>query len=319
LKIERKFLNGLFVQTRSAFPLFRYLLLQTETHAFCLALACAALIGFYPFCVLMLYVVRYAFKWNAAYDVLVEAIRDYYPISQKFLIDNLNISVAQYGHHFSFSSVFWIVLGAAGIFIPLEAGFNRLWKAQADRPYVVNQLVGFGLTIACCCLAVAFVAITTTVEASVHVPLDGLQKIIEYFGHASSVAVFAAKTLVYIRTYSDKLTLKLIAICFFSIAVFLFYKFLPNTKIRTMQVLPSALLAGIGLEIVIDIYRRVLPLMDVRATEGPYFISVSFVILAYVETFVVLGGAFLAAHADEYSWLGALWLRKKSADIFSPK
>jgi len=316
LDTERKeFISGLLTQTRSAFPLFRYLLLQTETHAFCLALACAALIGFFPFCVMLLSVVKYAFKWTDAYNVLVDAIREYYPISQDFLIANLNVSVGQYGKHLGISAVFWIVLGAAGVFIPLEAGFNRLWKAKADRPYLLNQAVGLGLTVACCCLAVAFVAITTTVQASVHIPVHLIQQTAKWFGFTWLQHLTESGGTLLIK-YSDKLTLKLIATCFFSIAIFLFYKFLPNAKVRTMQVLPTAIIAGIGSEIVIDIYRRVLPLMDIKATEGPFFISVSFVILAYIETFVVLGGAFLAAHAEEYSWLGSLWTRKKSADIF---
>jgi hypothetical protein len=52
--------------SRTVFPLFRYLILRTETHAFCLALACAALIGFYPFCFLLLSFVKYLFRWDRA-------------------------------------------------------------------------------------------------------------------------------------------------------------------------------------------------------------------------------------------------------------
>jgi uncharacterized BrkB/YihY/UPF0761 family membrane protein len=317
--MERKeFLDGLITQSRSAFPLFRYLLLQTETHAFCLALACAALIGFYPFCIFLLAVVKYTLKWTEAYNVLLMAIREYYPYPD-FLIRNFDISLPLYGRHLGLSTIFWIVLGAAGVFIPLEAGFNRLWKVKADRPYVLNQLVGLGLTLACCVLAVAFVAITTTVQTSIHAPIHVIAGAIAHIG-LPSVSGFFQKGAALLIKYSDKLTLKLLAVCFFSMAVFLFYKFLPNAKIRTMQVLPAALLAGVGCEIVIDVYRRILPLMDVKVTQGPFYISISFVLLAYIETFVVLGGAFLAAHAEEYSWLGSLWLRKKaSPDIFNLK
>jgi hypothetical protein len=37
----------LTTELKNLFPLFRYLILQTETHAFCLALAAAALLGFF--------------------------------------------------------------------------------------------------------------------------------------------------------------------------------------------------------------------------------------------------------------------------------
>jgi len=52
---KKQVLRDIATHARSLFPLFRYLILQTETHAFCLALACAALIGFYPFCTLLLH------------------------------------------------------------------------------------------------------------------------------------------------------------------------------------------------------------------------------------------------------------------------
>src|SRR2546428_4093940 len=85
---------------RNLFPLFRYLVLQTETHAFCLALACAALIGFYPFCVLLLSLMRHQFHWPGGYDVIVQALRIFYPTSQDWLIGNLRITVNLTGRRF---------------------------------------------------------------------------------------------------------------------------------------------------------------------------------------------------------------------------
>ena len=62
-------------EIKNLFPLFRYLILQTETHAFCLGLACAALLGFYPACLVMLAVLKYILHWNAAYVVLLDTLR----------------------------------------------------------------------------------------------------------------------------------------------------------------------------------------------------------------------------------------------------
>ena len=45
-------------------------------------------------------------------------------------------------------------------------------------------------------------------------------------------------------------TLHLTAACFFVIAIFLFYKFLPNRKVDTFQILPAAIIAGVAAEIV---------------------------------------------------------------------
>jgi len=81
-------------EARNLFPLFRYLLLQTETHAFCLALACAALLGFFPASVVMLTLLRYVLHWDAAYNVLLDTLRIYFPTSQAFVIRNM-VFVAQ--------------------------------------------------------------------------------------------------------------------------------------------------------------------------------------------------------------------------------
>jgi uncharacterized BrkB/YihY/UPF0761 family membrane protein len=301
----RSFFKDIGAQTKTAFPLFRYLLLQTETHAFCLALACAALIGFYPFCVLLLSLMTYQLHWQGGYDVVLLALRVFYPTSQEWLIQNLEYTVGQAGRRFEWSSVFWVFLGAAGVFIPLEAGLNRLWKVQEDRPYWQNQFVGVTLTMICCVLAIGFVVINAIAQTFVGWPTSLLQNISQYFGVIENV--FA------------RVTLHLTAVGFFSIAIFLFYKFLPNRKIDTLQVLPAAVLAGIVAEIVKDVYVAVLPLMDIgsaNGSQGPFYVSVSFLILAYFETFVVLGGAFLASHSESYPWIGFI-RRKKEKEIQS--
>src|SRR6266550_4581885 len=81
-------------ELRNLFPLFRYLILQTETHAFCLALACAALLGLFPACVVLLTFLEYVLHWDAAYNVLLDTLRIYFPTSQAFVIRNM-VFVAQ--------------------------------------------------------------------------------------------------------------------------------------------------------------------------------------------------------------------------------
>ena len=267
-------------EIKNLFPLFRYLILQTETHAFCLALACAALLGFYPACLVLLAVLKYTFHWNAAYVVLLDTLRMYYPAGQQFLIDSLEGKVARLGGHVEFRSLIWILLGTAGIFIPLEAGFNRLWQVRDDRPYWLNQIVGFTLTVLCAVLAVIFVAISTAFHVVVNIlPFQIVRDA------ASYLVIHATMT------------------CFFIVTIFALYKFLPNKKVDVMQVMPAAILAGMMAELVRLIYSLILPFVNLQETQGPYFVSVSFVLLAYFETFVVLGGAFLATQRERYPWM----------------
>lgn len=298
----RKLSRDIAVQTRTLFPLFRYLLLQTETHAFCLALACAALIGFYPFCVLLLSIMKNQFQWDTGYEVVLNTVRAFYPAGRDALIYNLGISVRAAGQRLEFGSLLWVFLGAAGVFIPLEAGLNRLWKVDQDRPYWLNQIVGFTLTVASCLLAIAFITINATVKVIADLPFGILNRISDKFSVIQGLIELAV--------------LHVTATAFFAIAIFIFYKFLPNRKIDAMQVLSAAILAGVAAEIVKDIYVFLLPWMDIRdnqGSQGPFFMSVSFVLMGYIETFVVLGGAFLATHTDAYPWMGFIPRRRASS------
>jgi YihY family inner membrane protein len=276
-------------EVRNLFPLFRYLLLQTETHAFCLALACAALLGFFPASVVMLTLLRYVLHWDAAYNVLLDTLRIYFPTSQAFVIRNMVFVAQTFGRRTQLLSLVWVLMGSAGVFIPLETGFNRLWQVAEDRPYWMNQLVGFTLTLACSALALLFVAISTGLHALVvYMPFE------------------------IIRTATRFAVIRSTITCLFIVTIFALYRFLPNKKIETRQVLPAAIIAGVMAEVVRAIFTRILPYLRVTATQGPFSISVSFLLLVYIETFVVLGGAFLASRAERYPWMG--FLKTKRSD-----
>jgi membrane protein len=275
-------------ELKNLFPLFRYLILQTETHAFCLALACAALLGFFPSCLVLLSVLKNFLHWDAAYNVLLDTLEVYLPSDQSYLIRNLEVRFRAFGRT-ELASLLWVLFGAAGVFIPLESGFNRLWKVREDRPYWLNQIVGLGLTIACVALAVFFLSIST-----------GLQSVI---------AIFPFQLL---QRTSNYIIIRITTTLFFIVTIFAFYKFLPNKKINAREVFPAAILAGIMAEVVRVVYGLALPWVNLEPTQGPFSVSVGFILLAYFETFVVLGGAFLASQTERYPWMG--FLRTKRSE-----
>ncbi len=284
--IDRDLVVRVGREVKNLLPLFRYLILQTETHAFCLALACAALIGFYPTCLVMLSLLKNVLRWNSAYDVFINTLRLYYPRDQEFLISNLEKSLPS--GTVEIGTLVWILLAATGIFVPLETGFNRLWQVRDDRPYWANQIVGFLLAVACSVLALVFVSISTFFHFFVgFFPFEIVRQALDY---------------VVIRTVTT---------CFLIVTICALYKFLPNRKIATRDVLPAAILAGVMAELVRMTYRLVLPVTNLTTTQGPFVVSVSFVLLAYFETFVVLGGAFLASRTERYPWMG--FLRTKTS------
>lgn len=286
--IDRDFRQRLYGEFRNLIPLFRYLVLQTETHAFCLALAAAALLGFFPACLVMLAVFRDLLKWGTAYTVLLNTVKEYFPVHQVFIVSRLDVYAKRMGHRTQLTSLLWVLLGAAGVFIPLETGLNRLWKIQEDRPYWLNQLVGFTLTVVCAALGLFFLSISTA-----------LHSVINYLPFE---LVRVAMRFIVIRTTMT---------CFFVVAIFALYKFLPNRKIDARQVLPAAILAGIMAEVVRVAYVHVVPELD--PTQGPFAISVTFLMLIYFETFVLLGCAFLASETARYPWMG--FLTRKRNDL----
>jgi YihY family inner membrane protein len=274
-------------EIKNLIPLFRYLILQTETHAFCLALAGAALLGFFPACLVMLAVFKNILKWQGAYDVLLSTLQAYFPVDQDFIVRNLRARLALMGRNSEFGSLLWVLLGAAGVFIPLETALNRLWGVRDDRPYWLNQIVGFALTVVCTLLGLLFVSISTAFH--------------EIVNQLPSNIVRSALRFVVIHSTMTGL---------FMVSIFALFKYLPNKKISTRQVLPAAILAGIMVEIVRALFARMVP--DLIPTQGPFANSVAFLLLIYFETFVLLGCGFLASHNDRYPWMGFL-PRKRSA------
>jgi len=257
---------------RRPLPLLRYLVLTTETHAFCGSLAFFALLAFYPASSLLLSLSRHLLQWDVAQGVLEQALRQYYPEGQGFLLRNLEVTVSRHGRELAGSMV-WILLGAAGLFLPLEAALNRLWGFALPRPYWRNQLVGFLLTAACCLLAVTFILLTAS-----------LQWLVDRVVPESLLADLLRQA-----------ALRGAAPCFFMAVLFLFYRFLPNGPVRARDVLPAAVVTGVCAEVAHWLYLLALPFFELHKSQGPYYISISFALLAYFESFVVLAGAYLAA------------------------
>ncbi len=91
--LNQDFWRRLGKEIKNLFPLFRYLVLQTETHAFCLALAGAALLGFFPACLVMLAIFKNFLQWDGAYKILLTTVKSYFPTSQATVVAGLDNSV----------------------------------------------------------------------------------------------------------------------------------------------------------------------------------------------------------------------------------
>src|SRR5262245_66509098 len=176
-----------------------------------------------------LWVSRGLGSWLPAERVIRETLREYYPEGQDFLLRNLAVSVERFDIRSLFVTVpeaIWVLVGAAGIFIPLETAFNQLWGAREQRPYWRNQAVGFLLTAACCALAFVFVVAT----AALHTAIDD--------GPGSPLT----------RQLVGYVAMRLAALALSVAVIFLFYRLLANAEVRSREVMAGAFLAGLVAE-----------------------------------------------------------------------
>jgi membrane protein len=242
-------------------PLVEYLLLTTQTHALCGSLAFFAMLGFYPLSLLLISLAKYVLHSREVLDAVRLTLYSYFPTGQDFLLRNLDTSSRLYGE-VTVLGTLWILLGGAGVFIPLETAFNQLWGFSRHRPYWHNQLVGLALTTACWALLVGVVI------GLGHLPFGSREPALPVVG----VVVGAA-------------------------ALFLVYRFLPHGGVPTAAVLPAAIFSALMAEAVRHVFLYVLPLLSLQDSHGPFRVSVSFLVFVYVESFVLLAGAYLAAEA----------------------
>jgi uncharacterized BrkB/YihY/UPF0761 family membrane protein len=243
-------------------PLVRYLFLTTETHALCGALAFFAMLAFYPVSLLLVSLAKHVLRSPEALDVVRLALQSYYPVGQDFLLRNLEVSSRLLGDGVSLHGTLWILLGGAGVFIPLEMAFNHLWGFPEHRPYWSNQLVGLVLTLAWWAVAVALVLALARLPPVARLPLLFI-----------GVVVGGAAALYFV------------------------YRFLPHGRVPTAAALPAAVLTAATAEVVRWLFALVLPLLRLPESQGPFHVSVSFLVFIYVEAFVLLAGASLAAEA----------------------
>jgi membrane protein len=256
-------------------PLLGRLLLSIETHALCGALAFFAMLGFYPLSVLLISLAKYVLRSPDAHQVVRLLVQSYYPAGQEFLLRNLEVSSSQLRGEISFVAALWIFLGGAGVFIPLEMAFNRLWGFTQSRPYWHNQLVGLVLTVAFWVIAVTLVLAVSLVPAALRAPALWL-----------ATPALAA------------------------VALFMAYRLLPHGPVPAGIALSAALVTAAVCEVVRWIFLLVLPRLDLARSHGPFQVSVSFLMFAYVESFVLLAGADLAAEATRERQAGLTAVRQ---------
>ena len=174
------------------------------------------------------------------------------------------------------ASVVMLLISSTGVFLPLEVALNRVWGVTKNRSYFMNQLISLGLAAGIGTIAMLSVAVTAAQQSV-------LQAL--FFGHIDNVAfVFLSHWLLQISAAVASILL-----------FFLIYWVLPNRKLPVRAVLPTAIVIGLSWELAKMLYIAALPWMDLHSVYGPFSVSVSLMLWAFVTGLLLLAGAHYSA------------------------
>jgi uncharacterized BrkB/YihY/UPF0761 family membrane protein len=256
-----------------------FYLFSLESHLYAFAVSAAVFLSFFPFLVLILSLAQNVLRWQGMADLIYVAVRDGLPGDPglvDFVIRNLRAAVASRGRAET-ASLVALLLSSNAAFTPHEVALNRLWRFPADRPWWRNQLLSLSLAFACGSLALLAVASAAWSAPRLARQLGGLLKV----------------------DTTNWIAVKLGGVPCAALALLLIYRFLPNGRVPFGRVLRLSLAMAVVLELGRYVYLVAWPLLGFRRAYGPFFISATILLWAYLAALLVLGGAHAAARGGE--------------------
>jgi membrane protein len=254
--------------------LVRYLA-QSEVHMYAFSVAANSILSLFPFIVMTWTIERLVFHSPAMESVLGDMLRYFLPAHQDFVVKNMGLLAHARGK-VQIISIITLLISTSGVFLPLEVALNRVWGVTKNRPYLLNQLVSLGLAFSVGLLALFSIAFTAAQN-----------RLLSF--------LFLGKTQNAVFGFLAHAVLQLSAAIFSVGIFFLIYWILPNRKLPIAAVLPTAVVTGLLWELAKRLYIFVLPWLDLEAAYGPFSVSVSLMIWAFVTGLVLLAGAHLSA------------------------
>jgi YihY family inner membrane protein len=254
--------------------LIRYLL-QTEVHTYAFSVAANAVLSLFPFMVLLFSLSRNVFHSPRLQELVGDMFRYLLPSGQDFVVRNM-LLLAKAHRGTTIFSIIMLVVSSTGVFLPLEVALNQVWRVKKNRSYIHNQAVSLGLAFATGVLALGSLALTEEQQ-------NAVSKLVG--------------THPYLAIMSNAYWLMMPAAAILSIAsFFLIYWILPNRKVPPLAVLPAAILTGVAWEIMKRLYVHSLPWLDLQSVYGPFSISVSIMMWAFLTGLLLLAGAHFSAN-----------------------
>lgn len=252
---------------------------RTEVHTYAFSVAANVILSLFPFIVMMLTLSRSVFHSAAMANVVIEMMTHFLPSNQYFILHNMDL-LAHPHKTTEIYSIAMLLISSTGIFLPLEVALNQVWGSGKNRSYIHNQLVALCLAFAIGLLAMASVALTAWQRSA----LGWI-----FFEHTNN-AVFR-----FLDVVLDGGLLRILSLVASILIFFLIYWVLPNRKVPARAVLPTAIVVGVLWEGARLLYIFLLPRLDFYAVYGPFYVSVTLMIWAFLSGLLLLAGAHFSA------------------------
>jgi membrane protein len=248
---------------------------ETEVHTYAFSVAANAILSIFPFIVMMFTVARHVFHSTAMVNSISGMLHDVLPSNQDFVVRNMSLLVHPRGS-VELASVVMLLISSTGVFLPLEVALNRVWGVGRNRSYLMNQIVSLGLAFGIGLMTMTAVAVATA--------QTGILTVL-FWWHTQNI-VYGFIHQVFLQ----------IAVAFLSIGMFFaIYWILPNRRLPVRAVLPTAIVMGLLWDLGRLIYIVVLPHLDLHSVYGPFEVSVSLMIWAFLTGLLLLAGAHYSA------------------------
>jgi YihY family inner membrane protein len=255
-------------------PTVHYLM-ETEAHVYALAIAASTLLAFYPFVIVMTAICRDILHWPAAAGAVTLALKDFFAGEQgDFIVRNIAADFGATKLHLT--SIFLLLFTSNGVFEPMEVALNRAWGVTENRTYIKNQIVSLGLIFACGGLVLISLMLTALPKEML--PFSG-----------------------WFAEFMEKVFFKLAAVPISILALFLVYWQLPNRKVDPRRVARVAVVVGLIIEGCKYVNLLVAPLLQRKFREdyGVFRHSVTILVLSFLASLIVLGGAHWTAKHEQ--------------------
>ncbi len=263
---------------RAIRPTIRYCL-EVEAHVYAFSVAANVLLSFFPFLIVLVSLCRYVFHWDSAEHAIYVALRDYFPgDTGDFLVRNLSATVTRRGL-FQWVSVLLLLFTANGVFEPLEVALNRAWGIAANRSFLKNQLISFGLIFACGGLAVLSTAFTAANR-------DWAARVFP------NLEVIGVLTVLFFKAAAIPTSI---------LVLFLVYWLLPNGPVPARLAFRTAVAVGLLLEALKYLNLLLWPWLRQKLIPeyGPFVNSATILLLSFLAAMVVMAGAEWAARLGQ--------------------